>query len=124
MARVSFATAEGWTQGQEAIIDTGGPVSFVPRSIWEGLQVHYQLLSDKEFDLPIAGQPTRGKMARIRLRFLDEASVSPPLTIKLYLLPDDAHPLVLGLEDVLTEIGLYSHYPSQTAYVEFGNQVG
>ena len=103
-------------------MDTGGPVSFIPRQVWQ--HIRYRLYSQKDFGVAIAGQSTTGKLAEVQLRVHDETTVSPPLTLKAHLLPDDAHPLVLGFEDVLTGLGLYSHYPSQTAYLEFPAEQG
>lgn len=117
IAHVSFATVDGWAREREAIVDTGSPVSFIPRQVWQGIR--YRLYSQKEFGISVAGTSTTAKLASVQLRFHDETSVSPPLTLKAHLLPDDTHPIVLGFEDVLTELGLYSHYPAQTAYLEF-----
>jgi len=41
------------------------------------------------------------------------------MMVKAYLLSDDVHPLILGFEDFLTEIGVYSNYKEEKAYLEF-----
>lgn len=38
IGQVKFKTADGWTRVYEAIIDTGAPVSFVPKSIWTRIE--------------------------------------------------------------------------------------
>jgi hypothetical protein len=44
---------------------------------------------------------------------------SPPIRIKAYLLADNALPILIGYEDVLTELRLVSNYTLKRAYVEF-----
>ncbi|MDI6794338.1 MAG: hypothetical protein QME81_15985 [bacterium] len=34
IGQIKFKTSDGWTRAYEAIIDTGAPVSFIPKSIW------------------------------------------------------------------------------------------
>jgi hypothetical protein len=58
----------------------------------------------------------------VTLRFHDaqaDERISPPLTIKTGLLSDDNHPIVLGFEDILTDVELHSNYPQQDAYLSF-----
>ena len=116
IAKIAFAEAGGWTETFRAIVDTGGPVSLIPRSIWEMMQ--FQLLSPRDFAIGIAGTPTTGKLAQLTVRFHDETMVSPPMNIKAYLLADDTHPLVLGFEDVLTDVALHSDFASGVAFLD------
>ena len=63
-----------------------------------------------------------GRFGQITLRFHDaqeSTQASPPLTIKVDLLSDDSHPIVLGFEDFLTDVELYSNYPQQEVYLSF-----
>ena len=36
-----------------------------------------------------------------------------------YLLSDDSYPIVLGFEDILTDVALYSDYPQQEVFLSF-----
>lgn len=117
MVLVSFHQAGSWSKIREAIIDTGGPISVIPHSIWQN--VDYRLLSARDFDIPLAGVPTTGKLAQVFIRMHDDTNTSRTLVIKAYLLNDDVHPLILGFEDFLTKIGLYSNYREGRAYLEF-----
>ncbi|MBI3920560.1 MAG: hypothetical protein HY318_03995 [Armatimonadetes bacterium] len=116
-ARVSFRTLGGWAEARGAIVDTGGPVSFIPRSLWENAT--HQLIGDTDSPLYIAGTSTTGKLAWVIIRVQDDQQASPSLRIKAYLLPDDTQPLVLGFEDVLTDAVLHSDFQNRTAYMEF-----
>ncbi len=49
----------------------------------------------------------------------DEKQVSMPFNIKAYLVENDSVPLLIGFEDVLTELKLVSRYKFQTAYLEW-----
>ena len=117
VARASFATREDWTEHREAIVDTGAPVSLVPVAIWQ--EIDYRLLTPHEFRLTIGGEPVRVKLAEVTVRLHDDRAISSPLTIKAHLLSDDAHPLLLGFEDVLTDLRLVSDYARQVAYLEW-----
>jgi predicted aspartyl protease len=120
IARVSFRQADNWSKVREAIIDTGGPISIIPHSIWQNID--YRLLSAMDFDVALAGIPTTGKLAQIFIRMHDDTNISQTLVIKAYLLNDDIRPLILGSEDFLTKVGLYSNYREEKAYLEFPQQ--
>ena len=121
LADVSFEIrGGGWTKPTKAIIDTGGPISFLPRSVWE--QVRHGFYSDRETEVPVGGRAAMGRFGQITLRFHDAQEptrISPTLTIKADLLSDDSHPIVLGFEDFLTDVDLHSSYPRQEAYLTF-----
>ena len=53
------------------------------------------------------------------LLFRYNDDVSSPLTIKAHLLDGDDRPLILGFEDILTDIRLVSDFAVETAYFEF-----
>jgi hypothetical protein len=116
-----FATSQGWADVERAIIDTGAPVSMIPRSIWRRVAVH--LLSPKEFELygisteeqEYPSVPAR--LGVVECTLLDESRVSPPLRLKAYLMPDDATPLALGFEGLLTRCKLVLNYPDQEAFL-------
>jgi hypothetical protein len=114
-----FATPQGWTDVVRAIVDTGAPVSMIPKSIWRRTSVH--LLSPREFELygiSVEEQEYPSVPARlgvVECILLDEMQVAPPLELKAYLMPDDATPLVLGFEGLLTRCKLVLNYPDREA---------
>ena len=121
LANVSFQTlGSDWTKPTEAIIDTGSPISIIPRHVWE--QIRHGFYSNVEVEVPIGGRGAMGRFGQVTLRFHDaqeSTQASPPLTIKADLLSDDSHPIVLGFEDFLTDVELYSNYPQQEVYLSF-----
>jgi len=121
VARVSFETADGsWTKPTDAIIDTGGPISIIPRSVWK--QIRYGFYSDIETEVLVGGRASKGRFGQVTLCFHDAQErerISPPLAIKAYLLSDDSYPIVLGFEDILTDVALYSDYPQQEVFLSF-----
>lgn len=122
MADVSFETHGGWTETETAIIDTGGLISIIPRRIWQ--EVRYSLYSDTEYDILIGGTSAVGKFGQVVLRCHDAENgeqISPSQIIKAGLLSDDAHPIVLGFEDFLTDVALYSNFPQREVHLSFPN---
>ena len=119
LAEVSFATEEGWLGIEAAIVDTGAPVSVIPSGVWQ--QAECRPLTSGDFDIAIGGTPTTGKLAELTLRCPDQSTVSPSLNVRAYLLADDTHPLVLGFEDILTELVLHCDFTSRDAYLDFAS---
>lgn len=111
-------TATGWSEAQEAIVDTGNPVSVIPCSIWREAQVRW-LLTRKATLHGLGGGSIRGRLGEVIFVFSDRARVSPPLRLKAHLIDDDSVPLLIGFEDVLTNVRLVSDYAGKTAYLEW-----
>jgi hypothetical protein len=102
ITRASFRTLEGeWTEPEGAIIDTGSHISVIPHYIWTN--AHHSFISD-EAEMGIGGNIVTGRLGWITLRLNDEETVSPPLSIKANLIDDDSVPLILGFEDVISEV--------------------
>lgn len=116
---VSFRTKDGWTEAYEAIIDTGSTISFMPRARWE--KIEYHLLSRRHASHDIAGETVAGRLGIVTLRFHDTERISVPLNVKMHLLDSDSQPLVLGFEDILTELHLVSDFVEDAAYLGFKN---
>ena len=80
---VQFWTGTEWTAEREAVIDTGSPVSLLPFSLWQGIEV--EILSSA---VPLRGlAPQRratvtGRLAEITATFKDGENVSPPLVMR------------------------------------------
>ncbi len=121
LADVSFEIrGGGWTEPEKAIIDTGGPISIIPRSVWE--QIRHGFYSNREREVPVGGRASMGRFGQVTLRFHDAQELtrlSPSLTLKADLLSDDSHPIVLGFEDFLTDVELYSNYPRREVHLAF-----
>jgi hypothetical protein len=117
IATTSFRTSEGkWTEPEGAIIDTGSHVSVIPRYIWTN--AHHHFISD-ETKMGIGGKIIAGRLGWVTLRLNDEETVSPPLSVKANLIFDDSLPLILGFEDVITELLLVSDFQQVVAYIIF-----
>jgi len=120
LAQVRFPIAEGWSRSRTAIVDTGNPVSILPHSIWRGLA-----------PLPITGlrrylrgigtseeAAVSGALGRVHMLFHDDRNTSEPVEVSAFLLDNDAAPLLIGFEDVLTRATLHCDYPANLAYLD------
>ncbi len=109
-----FATSEGWSGVERAIVDTGAPVAVIPWSI--GNRIAVRPLSTRVMEIHGISaddqeQPfVPARLAEVTCVLLDQTRVSPSLRLKAYLMPDDATPLVLGFEDLLTSYELLCNY--------------
>lgn len=116
-----FKINSGWSNGYDAIIDTGGPISIIPYSIWEKANIN--LLSSEIITLQGISSSKdvgiKGRIGEIKCALVDERHTSPVLTIKAYLLLNDDHPLIIGFEDILTQARLVSDYKNKESYLEF-----
>ncbi len=50
--------------------------------------------------------------------FLDKKGLSPPISVKGFLVDSDTVPLIIGFEDVLTDIKLVCDYRTKTAFLQ------
>jgi hypothetical protein len=117
IARVSFRTPEGgWTELRRALIDTGSPISVIPRSIWQNA-AHAFLTGETTID--IGGMTVSGRLGLVTLCLQDAHTLSPFLRVKAHLIWEDTLPLILGFSDVLTEVTLVSDFHADLAYVLF-----
>ena len=119
-ATVQVQTSTGWSEPQEAIVDTGNPVSVIPSSIWREAQVQ-RLVTRKASLYGIGGGSIRGHLGEVILVFSDRARVSPPMRLKAHLIDDDSTPFLIGFEDVLTDVRLFSDYAANMAYLEWSS---
>lgn len=115
---VQFKTHDDWTRKFKAIFDTGNPVSVIPRFIWQNTEVNW--LSNKEIRLKGIGEASvSGRLGQVTAVFADENNVSPPVDVRAYMLDDNNVPLLIGFEDILTDLDLFCSYRTKTAYIEF-----
>lgn len=117
IASLRLQTNDGWTRRYKAFIDTGNPISIIPHSIWNKAKINWLLPHKSELS-GIGSGKVFGRLGEIVLVLLDERADSPPIKAKAFLLDDDKVPLLLGFEDILTEIKLVCDYRTKTAYFQ------
>ena len=120
IATIRLKTRDGWTRAYDAIVDTGNPISIIPFSIWSRAQVRL-LLPDKTKLYGIGADDktaVSGKLAEVIGVFRDRQKTSQPMRIKAHILEDDSAPLLIGFEDILTDVKLVSNYKLKEAYFE------
>lgn len=117
-ASVQLQTAEGWTAKYKALVDTGNPISIVPKSVWRKSQ-RACFLSDKSVVHGIGGGRASGRLGEITFVFVDRNSASPAIRAKAILLDDDSVPFLIGFEDILTDAKLICDYSRKLACIDF-----
>lgn len=120
ITRIRFQSENGWTKVSEAIVDTGSAVSVLPYVAWKDSSINL-LSSHKVILRGLAPQKEailQANIAEVTCVLLDGHEISRPLKIKAYLLLDDSAPLILGFEDILTEVKLVSDYKNDMAYFD------
>jgi len=59
-----------------------------------------------------------GKLAEVVMFFVDKKGMSPPISLKGFLVDSDTVPLIIGFEDILTDIKLICDYRIKTAFLQ------
>lgn len=115
---VSFKSAAGYTKPQWGIVDTGAPISVVPRRIWSSLP--HERLKDYE----IRGIVPKEECAQpvcfgaVTCRLLDEEGETGELTIRADLAYTDDLPIILGLLDLLEKAVIHTNCRRDVAYLQ------
>lgn len=117
-ASVQLQTRDGWTAKYKALVDTGNPISIVPKSVWIKSQA-VRALSDKSVVHGIGGGTASGRLGEITFLFVDRNRISPVMRAKAILLDDDSVPFLIGFEDILTDAKLICEYGRKLASLEF-----
>lgn len=118
LSSVSFKTSEGWTTPFRAVVDTGNPVTILPEIAHR--HIDRRILYPNFVSLSgIGSGQVLARLAEVEMNFIGKGRNSPPIRIKAYLLADNALPILIGYEDVITELRLVSDYIRKRAYVEF-----
>lgn len=115
---VSFRETTEWSEPVNAIINLGSPLTVLPKRVWQTMQ-NIQYLSGM---VPLGGigkGTVLARLAKIELAFLSTQKEIVKRTIKAYLAEDDAVPLLLGIEDLITNTRLVSDYPKNKAFLHF-----
>ncbi|MGQ9627939.1 MAG: hypothetical protein ACUVV0_13670 [Anaerolineae bacterium] len=117
LAFVEFMTRHGWGRREVAILDTGAPMSLLPESIWKGSLVDIKAFSElrgvvpkKECSMPV-------RVGVVKIRLVDQANSLGPMYVSAYLASTDAVPLIIGFEEVLTELDVRFNYKAREASV-------
>jgi len=121
MAKVQFRLSDGYlTQPWEAILDTGAPLSVLPRSLWRDLEkeIHVQKAT--------FGGISRRRYCRIRCsigsvfgRLVDtEGNRSRIYDFPAFLAKTDRVPLILGFAELLEKFHSDFDYQSGEAWIE------
>jgi len=117
IASLRLKTVEAWTNPYKAIIDTGSPITLVPKHVWEKLSIKWIFPSSIELT-GLGSGGVSGKLAEVVMVFLDKKALSPPISLKAFLVDSDSVPLIIGFEDILTDIKLVCDYRIKTAFLQ------
>lgn len=119
LASVCFKTPMGWNPPLQAVVDTGNPVTILPEIAHRYIQRKI-LYPDPVSLFGVGRGQVLAHLAEVEMAFVGKRQISPPIRIKAYLLPDNnSLPILIGYDDVLTDLRLVSDYPHQKAYAEF-----
>ena len=121
MTTVRILTTAGWSHPRHGIIDTGNPVTLIPRRVWSNGSIDLLTATSR----PVYGlgateaSALRGRLGRVLLSLEDDEGLSPTLPVTAYLLDDNRAPLLLGCEGVLTRAILRTNLAALEASLEF-----
>lgn len=119
VAQVCFKTKDNqWTRPYSAIIDTGAPVSLIPVSIWKEIDV--KIFTDYRISgiVPNKGSSIPVKVGNATCTIIDRKASTGDLNINAYLTLTDKVPLIIGFDNLLTDLKLVSDYKTKLAYLE------
>lgn len=116
VSMVQLITKDGWTRRYDVIIDTGNPVSIIPRFIWENAEIKW-LHSKDAYLYGIGNGNISGKLGEVILVFSDDEHVSEPIRAKAFLVDNNSAPFLIGFEDVLTIFSLHSDFSTDSAFI-------
>ena len=117
IASLRLKTAEAWTDPYKAIIDTGSPITLIPKYVWAKVSVKWILPGSIQLT-GLGSGGVSGKLAEVVMVFLDKKGSSPPISLKAFLVDSDTIPLIIGFEDILTDIKMVCDYKSKTAFLQ------
>jgi len=113
-----FKTPNGWTIPFNAIVDTGNPVTILPEIAHR--HIERKVLYPHPVSLYGVGKgQVSARLAEVEMLFVGQRKNSPSLRLKAYLLPDDSLPVLIGFEDILTNLRFVSDYSRQRVQFEF-----
>ena len=117
IASLRLKTSTGWTNPHKAIIDTGSPITLIPKHVWEKITIKWILPGSIKL-AGLGSGSVSGKLAEIVIFFVDKRGMSPLISLKGLLVDSDTVPLIIGFEDILTDIKLVCDYRIKTAFLQ------
>lgn len=118
IGQARFRSREGWTDLYPVIIDTGAPVSVLPRRIWDRVEVKRLaehtlrgIVPKKECSLPVV-------VGELTCLLADEENVTPYLSILAYLADTDEIPPLIGFAGILDKFKINIDYFQNKVYME------
>jgi len=117
IASLRLKTAEAWTDPYKAIIDTGSPITLIPKHVWEKVSVKWIFPGTIQLT-GLGSGGVSGKLAEVVMVFLDKKRLSPPISLKAFLVDSDTVPLIICFEDILTDIKPVCDYRTKTAFFQ------
>jgi hypothetical protein len=115
---IKFKIPSGWYDTQNAIVDTGAPISVIPLDIW--IEIDTEIVTEyeikginprKECSLPAL-------IGRVTCILLDETEQSQEFTILAYLALTNLVPTIVGFKDLLEEFKVHLDYKGNNAWLE------
>ena len=103
---------------EEAIFDTGSPITIIPFSLWKKEEIDYIFHKNKSL-FGFGQSKIEGKLAYLRIIFADEENISPILKIKGYLINNDKIPLIIGMEDIINKTKINIDEKKKETFLEF-----
>ena len=83
------------------------------------MSIKIDLEFETKLDSDLLSVGVSGKLAEVVMVFLDKKGLSPPISLKAFLVDSDTVPLIIGFEDILTDIKIVSDYRTKTAFSQF-----
>jgi hypothetical protein len=114
---VSFRVKSDWAEPVNAIVDIGSPVAVLPRRVWQTMQ-NIEYLSGTVSLGGIGSGTVLARLAKIEIAFLSTQKKIIERMIKAYLAEDDSVPLLLGIEDLVTNARMVCDYPKNKAFLQ------
>lgn len=95
-----------WTEYQEAIIDTGSPLTVIPRDLWQISKVIKYYPTEIRGIVPKSSAVVKATMGKAKCVLIDEINVSPLFEIDALLAHSPDVPLILGFSNMLDRVRL------------------
>ena len=118
LANVQFMLPNGLLgRKHKAILDTGSPVTTIPKSIWQNVRT--RILVEQTVHFGGIGQgEISGQIAQVGIAFVDDKRASRVIEIPAFLASDDQTPLIVGFHNVLSEHKLMCDYKRGKAILQ------
>jgi len=116
---IKFKTDDGWYDTQNAIVDTGAPMTLIPLDLWN--EIDAEVLTDyeiqginprKECSIPVL-------VGKVKAIILDEkGKQSEELDILAYLALTNKVPLLVGFKGMLSNFKVFFDQHNNNAFIE------